>query len=137
MFAACTLLSSFGFFAAFGLGSAIPGCRECLPHQSTVLAAGYLVYIAMLVSALIAYFRMGIAWAEGRRLGLFWPVFGTIAAVSTLCGVGLDFNHGISPHLGLLRLSMIFTGPAIALSVWMVVFHSRRTKDSTKGCSGP
>jgi hypothetical protein len=81
----------------------------------------------MLVFALIAYFRMGIAWGQDRRLGLFWPGFGTIAAVSTLAGVGMNLD-GVAAHLGLARLGLVVTGPAILLSIWMVIFHARGAK---------
>ena len=137
VFAACTMLSSFGFFAAFTLRPALLGCDGCFSHhESSGLVVGFFFYIAMLVFALLAYFRMGIAWLQDKRLGFLWPVLGTIAALSTLCGAGLAVNGGVGPHLGLLRLSLIVTGPAVALSAWMFAFHSKRAKEgSVAQCS--
>ncbi|WP_199098891.1 hypothetical protein [Dyella sp. ASV21] len=129
IFAICTTLSIFGFFVAFSLPPVFPSCAECLSHhQRNVLAAGFAFHIVMLASALIAYFRMGIAWALDRRLGLFWPVFGTVAATLTLAGVGMNLNGVMGPDFGLARLGMVVTAPAILLSIWMVVFHARRAK---------
>jgi hypothetical protein len=131
IFAFCTLLSSAGFFCAFFLKSTARVCNlqivECLSqHQRFSLVIGYLVYIAMLIFALIAYFRMGIAWIERRRLGLFWPIFGTMAAVLTLCGAGITINGDVWLHLGLIKIGGIMTAPAIALAIWMALFHVRR-----------
>jgi len=129
VFVACTMLSSFGFFTAFSLRPAFSSCENCLSHHESLDSAlGFFVYIAMLVFALIAYFRMGIAWVQGKRLGFLWPIFGTITAISTLCGLGLDWNGGVAPHLALFRLGLLVTGPAVVLSTWMVAFHSRRAK---------
>ena len=130
IFAACTLLSSLGFYVAvFSAWDALFGCKTCLPKEQYTVTVGSLFYAAMLISALLAYFRMGIAWVQDRRLGSssYWPVFGTAAAISTLYGVGLPLGS-IESHLTLPLMGLALTFPAIVLATWLAVFHSKRTK---------
>jgi len=74
------------------------------------------------ILAWIAYFRMGNAWINNKRLGVLWPTIGTFVAMLALNGGGVwFFSSTYKPEFILVPL--FFVSPAVLMSIWLVQYH--------------
>ncbi len=107
------LLSGYGLLTPllFLFGAANPEGRET---PALVWLWGLIVLYAW-----IAWLKMGINWAEGRRVQKFWPITGTIAGcISVLIGFPLT-------------ILMVF--PAVLMALIFVRFHLVGPKTEAMG----
>lgn len=109
---ACYLLSIFGIVGSFGS-----------------LFSGRLwdtVFGLLLSYAWICHFVMSGGWIKNKRVNKFWPVTGTISALSGLLlfPVRHYFMHSHGPEVfGFSLLLSIFALPSILLALFLVCFH--------------